>query len=427
MTSGDPATGGTGSSRVLPVLRDGAGLSETAVREYVSAALAGLRLDGRSLCVVVPDSTRSCPLPLFLSALHDAVADRVSALTVLIALGTHPPMTGPQLEAHLGALPKATVRNHEWWDPAALVEIGTLSSETVREVTEGRLAESVRVRINRNVVAHDVALVVGPVFPHEVVGFSGGNKYFFPGVAGPEIIDLSHWLGALIGSGTIIGTGHTPVRALIDRAAALIPAERHCLASVVASGGSEVTALTFGTPERAWQQAAEVSARAHVRYLDAPVRRVVSLVSQRYDEIWTAAKGMYKVEPVVADGGEVVLYAPHVTELSRTHGEHIRAVGYHTMPYFTGQPERFDDVPRGVLAHSTHLRGQGTWDPERGESGRISVTLATGISERLTREVGLGYLDPAAVDIAAAERDPDTLVVPDAGEILYRLGTPALR
>jgi nickel-dependent lactate racemase len=153
-----------------------------------------------------------------------------------------------------------------------------------------------------------------------------------------------------------------------------------------------------------------------VKYLDAPVKRVLSLVSERYDEMWTAAKGMYKVEPVVADGGQVVLFAPHVTEISRTHGAAISAVGYHCRDYFVRQWDRFKNLPWGVLAHSTHLRGGGSFEEATGERCRIDVTLATGIDADTTRS-----LDPASIDIAEWERDPETLVVHNAGEILYKL------
>ena len=196
-----------------------------------------------------------------------------------------------------------------------------------RAVRRAGCAERVDVRLNRAVVEHDVALVVGPVFPHEVVGFSGGNKYFFPGVAGQEIIDLSHWLGALITSADIIGTrGITPVRALIDEAAALIPAETLALCVVAQSGSGALHAAAFGEPRAAWAAAAEVSAETHVRYLDAPVRRVLSVIPEKYDDIWTAAKGFYKLEPVVADGGEVILYAPHITrDLGDAPGDRARS------------------------------------------------------------------------------------------------------
>jgi nickel-dependent lactate racemase len=277
------------------------------------------------------------------------------------------------------------------------------------------------VRLNRAVVEHDVALVVGPVFPHEVVGFSGGNKYFFPGVAGQEIIDLSHWLGALITSADIVGTrGITPVRALIDEAAALIPAETLALCLVVRSGSGTLHGAAFGEPRAAWAAAADISAQVHVRYLDVPVHRVLSVMPEKYDDIWTAAKGFYKVEPVVADGGEVILYAPHITRISAMHPE-IEQIGYHVRDYFTGQWDRFRHVHWGVLAHSTHLRGAGSWDPVHGERPRVRVTLATGIPEEVVRGANLGYLDPAAVDLAAARADPETLLVPEAGEVLFRL------
>ena len=166
--------------------------------------------------------------------------------------------------------------------------------------------------------------------------------------------------------------------------------------------------------------AAQVSAETHVRYLDAPVRRVLSVMPEKYDDIWTAAKGFYKLEPVVADGGEVILYAPHITRISAMHPE-IEEIGYHCRDYFTGQWERFRHLHWGVLAHSTHLRGAGTWDPERGERCRLRVTLATGIPEDVVRRANLGYLDPAEVDVETFRSDGETFVVPEAGEVLFRL------
>ena len=399
------------------------------LEHFVSAAISAEDLDGASVCVIVPDATRSCPLPLLLRAVHGALAGRARSVTVLVALGTHAAMSPDHLAAHLGyrpdeladTYPGVEVRNHEWWDPNTFRSLGRIPAARIAQLSEGRLAQEVDVRLNRAVVEHDVALVVGPVFPHEVVGFSGGNKYFFPGVAGQEIIDISHWIGALISSAEIIGTrGITPVRALIDEAAALIPARRLALCLVVESGTGAVHAAAFGPPEAAWAAAADVSARTHVRYLDKPVRRVISLVPQKYEDMWTAAKGFYKVEPVVADGGEVILYAPHVRRLSAMHPE-IDEIGYHCRAYFTGQWESFRHLPWGVLAHSTHLRGAGTWSPEAGEQCRVRVTLATGIPEDAVRAANLGYRDPDSIDLDALAADPDTLVVPNAGEVLFRL------
>ncbi|GAA4734429.1 lactate racemase domain-containing protein [Phytohabitans rumicis] len=397
-------------------------LDDDTVRAYVAEHLAGADLDGRSVCVIVPDATRSCPLPLLLGAVHEALRGRAARVTVLVALGTHAPMSDAQLRAHLGGpYPGWVIRNHEWWDPEALVSLGSIDADRVAELSGGRMKRAVEVVLNRAVVDHDVCLVVGPVFPHEVVGFSGGNKYFFPGVAGQEIIDFSHWLGALITSAAIIGTrGVTPVRALIDEAAGLIPSRRLALCVVVRSGTGALHAAAFGTPEEAWTACADVSARAHVSYLDTPVSRVLSVIPAKYDDMWTGAKGFYKVEPVVADGGEVILYAPHINRLSATHPE-IEEIGYHCRDYFLGQWDRFAHHHWGVLAHSTHLRGAGTWSATEGERNRVTVTLATGIPPDVVHRANLNYRDPDTVRLDDFADDPDTLLVAQAGEVLFRL------
>jgi nickel-dependent lactate racemase len=401
------------------------------VRRFVREQLDGTDLDGRSVCVVLPDATRSGPVPLLLGAVHEALAGRVSRLTALVALGTHAPMSPAAMAEHLGydaddlaaTYPGLTVLNHAWWEPDTFVDLGTIPAARIRELSGGRLDRPVHVRLNRAVVDHDVALVVGPVFPHEVVGFSGGNKYFFPGVGGQEVIDISHWLGALITSREIIGRpGTTPVRALIDEAAALVPAQRLAFSLVVRPDGhgEGLCCAAYGDPATSWEAAAAVAAQTHVRYLDRPVERVVCLIPERYDDMWTAAKGFYKLEPVVADGGEVILYAPHITEISRMHPE-INEIGYHCRDYFLGQWDRFAGYHWGVLAHSTHLRGAGTYDPVQGERARVTVTLATGIRRDVGLAANLAYLNPDHLDLAAEAADPGTFVVPDAGEVLYRL------
>ena len=395
-------------------------LSPEAIGSFIRDQFAQLNLDGRSLCVVIPDATRRCPLPLLLGAITHAVTGRVRSCQAVVALGTHPPMPDDALAGLVGDSDIPVV-NHAWWDPAALVTVGRLGADQVAQLSGERLHEGVDVRVNRHVVDSDVTVIVGPVLPHEVVGFSGGNKYLFPGLSGAELIDLTHWLGALITSREIIGTlGVTPVRALIDAAAELVPGERHALCVVTDHESDGLHSLAFGTPTEAWAAAAEAAAKTHVTYLSAPVPRVLSLVAPRYTDIWTGAKGFYKVEPVVADGGEVVLYAPHITELAPSHPG-LADLGYHCRDYFLAHWDRYQSVPRGELAHSTHLFGAGTYDPVRGEQARVRVTLATGISESVVRRANLGYLDPADVDVNAATQDIGTLVVPDAGEVLFRL------
>jgi nickel-dependent lactate racemase len=404
-------------------------LDPATIEDFIAEELARIDVDGKRVCLIVPDDTRSCPMPQLLPLVYRALAPRASELTALVALGTHAAMDEAGINAFFAAgqdvgslYPKMRFVNHEWWKPETFSHLGTVTTSQIKEISEGRLETPVDVRINRIANEADVSIVLGPVFPHEVVGFSGGAKYFMPGIAGKEIINTSHWLGALISSATIIGTpGITPVRALINEAVGRVECEVYALCLVVQSGPGNLHAMSFGAAHPAWEAAAAISSGTHITYLDRPVKQVLSIIPSRYHDIWTAAKGMYKVEPAIADGGEVIIYAPHVTEFAQSHPE-LAEIGYHCMPYFTEQWEKFKDFPGGLLAHSTHLRGQGTYSEAEGERCRITVTLATGISEAETWAMNLNYRDPASIDIDAFPKDdPDYLFVPHAGEMLFRL------
>jgi nickel-dependent lactate racemase len=403
-------------------------LSEAEVRLWFSREIPLADFRGKRVLVIVPDATRTAPLPLLFDALWSRLAGVAARVQVLIALGTHPPMSEAQIARLLGLDERSPQRhgpleifNHDWNCDAALCTLGQLSATDTAEISEGRLALDVPVRINARIHDCDVALVLGPVFPHEVAGFSGGNKYFFPGISGPELLNFFHWLGALITNVEIIGVADTPVRRVIDRAAAQIPVERRCVAFVV-SPEAGLHGLFYGTPESAWRQAVEISSRVHVRRVPRPFHTVLSCAPPMYDELWVAGKCMYKLEPVVADGGELIIFAPHLNEISRTHGKLIEQVGYHVRDYFTAQWNRFRDVPWGVLAHSTHVRGTGTY--EHGvERPRVKVTLATGLSRETCERIGLGYRDPASIRVEdfADREDQGILLVRKAGEQLYRL------
>jgi lactate racemase len=306
--------------------------------------------------------------------------------------------------------------------------LGTIPSSEVREITNGMLAQDVPVGLNKLILEYDHVIISGPVFPHEVVGFSGGNKYFFPGIASAEIINFTHWLGALMTNYAIIGSGYTPVRAVIDRAATFVPRPASCFALVVTHDG--VAGLYFGSPQEAWTAASRLSAQKHIVYVERLFERVLSIMPEMYRDLWTAAKGMYKIEPIVADGGEVIVFSPGLTEVSYTHGKLIEEIGYHCRDYFVKQWDRFKDYPGGILAHSTHLRGLGRYDPSTGvESPRIRVTLATGISEERCHRLNLGYLDPDTIHIEdwCGREHEGILVVPRAGETLYRLKQDPLK
>jgi nickel-dependent lactate racemase len=403
-------------------------LSRDAIRRLVETALPPEVIRSRRVLVIVPDGTRTMPMPMMAGVLEEVVGTTASALDYLVALGTHQPMSDAQLSAFFGRRVEdgragaSRVFNHRWDDPATFLTLGTLAAADISRLTGGLLARDVPVALNRLIREYDQLVICGPVFPHEVVGFSGGTKYFCPGIAGQDIIDFTHWLGALLTSREIIGSGYTPVRAVIDRAAALVDRPVTCLSLVVTHDG--VAGFYAGTPQESWAAAAALSAQVHIRRVDRPFGRVLSIMPTMYADLWTAAKGMYKLEPVVADGGELVIYAPHITEVSYTHGRDIDEIGYHCRDYFVHQWQRFGHRRGGVLAHSTHVKGCGTFDAATGvETPRIRVTLATSIPPERCARINLGYLDPDSIDIAEWEgREHDgILVVHRAGETLYRL------
>jgi nickel-dependent lactate racemase len=403
-------------------------LSEEELHGLVAAAALELGIEDKRVLTIIPDGTRTMPMAQMFRLLQEEIGEHAAVCDYLVALGTHPLMSDEQLTKLLGRSVEngrcdgARVYNHRWDMAETFVPIGTIPFGEVEEISGGLLSEGISVKINRLIFGYDQILICGPVFPHEVVGFSGGNKYLFPGISGKEMIDQTHWLGALLGSYHVIGTESTPVRELIDRAAAKTKVPVACMALVVTKEG--VSGFYFGGAREAWKSAAALSAQKHIEWVDEPFRRVLAVMPEMYGDIWTAAKGMYKAEPAMMDEGEVVIYAPHITEFSATHGPHIERIGYHCRDYFVKQWKLFADVPRGVLAHSTHLRGEGAFDVGTGfERDRIRVTLATGISEERCHRMNLGYLDPAEVKMQEwlGRESEGIKVMPRAGETLYRI------
>jgi lactate racemase len=407
-------------------------LSRSDVTTIVGSVCAPEQYRGKRVLLIVPDGTRTAPIGLVFEAIFQQIGQVTKALDVLIALGTHQPMNEAAICRRLditeadrrGRYSRVNFFNHAWDSPSALRRIGTLSAKEVGELTEGRFSMDVPVEINRMIFDYDQVILVGPVFPHEVVGFSGGNKYLFPGVGGPEILNFFHWLGAVVTNPMIIGNKWTAVRKVVDRAAAIVNVEKLCFSLVVAPDKS-LLGLFAGAPEAAWDQASELSRQVHITYKQKPFHTILSCAPPMYDELWTAGKCMYKLEPVLADGGELIIYAPHLSEVCVSHGSHIDKVGYHCRDYFLKQWDRFKDIPWGVLAHSSHVRGIGTY--ENGiERCRATVTLATQIPEATCRRINLAYRDPGSIRIEdfANREDQGILLVRQAGEMLYKLANP---
>jgi lactate racemase len=389
------------------------------------------RFKAQKVLVLIPDHTRTLPLPQLFRMLVEVFSD-AAKLDFMVALGTHPPLNEAQLLKLVGisfdernsTFKHVGLLNHAWQDPNALQTVGVVPEARVREIAgeywHPTLGGDVQVRLNRAALEADQLVILGPTFPHEVVGFSGGAKYLFPGISGADMINVTHWLGALAGIRKTIGIKDTPVRALIHEAASHVPTPITLISLVVQ--GTGLSGMFVGDHLTAWGAAADLSSQRQIVWVDKPFKRVLSCAPPMYDELWTAGKAMYKLDPALADDGELIIYAPHLSEVSVVHGKYILEIGYHSVPYFLNQWERFAHVPLGVVAHSTHVRGSGAWINNQ-EQCRIKVTLASRISPEDCTRLNLGYMNPDTINIEdfAGQEDQGILLVRKAGETLYRV------
>lgn len=407
-------------------------LTQVQIAEIIGKACPSSSYRNSRVLLIVPDGTRTAPIGAIFRPLFEELGDVTKAFDVLIALGTHQPMSEAAICRRLeiseterkDTYHKVQFFNHSWDQPASLKQIGTLPAEEISRLTDGLFSMDVPVEVNRLLFEYDQIIIVGPVFPHEVVGFSGGNKYLFPGVGGPQILNFFHWLGAVVTNPMIIGNKWTPVRKVVDRAGAMVKVHKLCFCLVV-DPQKNLVGLFAGTPEEAWDTASDLSRQVHITYKEKPFHTILSCAPPMYDELWTAGKCMYKLEPVLADGGELIIYAPHLKEVCVSHGSHIEEIGYHCRDYFLKQWDTFKHIPWGVLAHSTHVRGLGTFDNGI-EKCRAKVTLASQIPADKCRRINLGYRDLAAVrQEEFAKREAEgILMVPKAGEMLFQLKHP---
>jgi hypothetical protein len=321
---------------------------------------------------------------------------------------------------------RGTLFDHRWDQPDELITLGELSAEKVASLTGSLVEQAVPVSINKLLAPgiYDTVVVFGATVPHEVAGFAGGAKYFFPGVAGPELTHTTHWLGALAGIENIIGQVDTPTRRLIEAASDLIPARIISLNSVVSRNDGELVtyALFAGDIRKAFRRAAEVSRQVHIRYTGRKYKRVIALLDPHYDELWVGGKASYKLGAIIEEGGELIIYAPHLTKLSETHGALIEKYGYAPLESVRDMLGVSQELRENlcIAAHLAHVAYAGRVDEGGGIVPRYRITMASGLDEETCRRVRLGYIDYRSFDYEAMRSDPDTLIVNDAGRDLYQ-------
>ena len=403
-------------------------MSPELLTEIIHQALAGIQ-PGERVLAIIPDRTRDDNTHILFPIANEFLARRgVGSFDALVAQGTHPPMSESQKRSKIGATDFAgQIYDHRWDEPGELISIGELSAETVRQLTCGLIEHAVPVSINKLLAPgiYDTVLVFGATVPHEVAGFAGGAKYFFPGVAGPELTHTTHWLGALAGIENIIGQVDTPTRKLIEAAADLISPRIISLNTVVSreANGELVTyALFTGDICQAFRAAAEVSRQVHIRYTNRKYKRVVALLDPHYDELWVGGKASYKLGAIIEEGGELIIHAPHLTKLSETHGALIEKYGYAPLESVRDMLGVSEELRENlcIAAHLAHVAYAGRLDEHGKVVPRYRITMASGLDEETCSRVNLGYLDHRTFDYESLRSDPDTLIVENAGRDLYQ-------
>ena len=385
---------------------------------------------GERVLAIIPDKTRDDNTHILFPIANEFLSKRgVASFDALVAQGTHPPMSQSQKLAKIGLSKfSGQIFDHRWDEPHELITLGELSAETVRRLTDGLIEQAVPVSINKLLAPgiYDTVLVFGATVPHEVAGFAGGAKYFFPGVAGPELTHTTHWLGALAGIENIIARVDTPTRRLIEAAADLITARIISLNTVVSRelDGELITyALFAGEIRESFRRAAEVSRQVHICYTGRKYKRVIALLDPHYDELWVGGKASYKLGAIVEEGGELIIYAPQLTKLSETHGTLIEKYGYAPLECVRDMLGVSQELRENlcIAAHLAHVAYAGRLDDQGKVVPRYKITMASGLDEETCRRVNLGYLDHRSFDYESLRSDMDTLIVENAGRDLYQI------
>jgi nickel-dependent lactate racemase len=407
-------------------------LSPAELREILEQTLLRIAPGARVLAII-PDKTRDDNTDITFPFAAEILAERqVAQFDALVAQGTHGPMTDEEKRSKVGftsdgpSPPFGEIFDHQWNIPEELTTIGELSAAEVSRLTSGLLDDAVKVNLNRRLApdVYDVILIFSATVPHEVAGFAGGAKYLFPGVAGPDLTHATHWLGALASIENVIGRVETPTRHMIEAAADFVPAQIITLNSVVTRDDKDrlrTHALFTGDFRAAFRAAAEVSKQVHIKYTGRKYRRVVALLDEHYDELWVGGKASYKLGGIIEEGGELIIYAPHLRSISETHGKLIEKYGYAPLDRVREMVALSTELQNNlaVAAHLAHVSYAGARDATGRVVPRYQITMASALDQETCQRVNLGFMDYRKFKREDFENDPDTLIVDRAGRDLY--------
>ena len=400
-------------------------LSQQDIREALCGVFESLGRKRRVLAIP-PDITRLNSLGGEITAIaNDFYGDTLT--DILPALGTHSPMTEPQMDAMFPGVPHDKFRVHDW--RGGIEDVGTVPAEYIREVSEGKVEYPIRAQVNRLLLdpGFDLILSIGQVVPHEVVGMANHAKNIFVGVGGVDFINKSHYLGASYGMERLMGRAGGPVRAALEYARTRFIGQLpiiYILTVRASENGRMVTkGLFVGDDFECFEKAVALSRKVNFVQLDREMHKcVVYLDPAEFKSTWLGNKAIYRTRMALADDAQLLILAPGLREFGEDAAMDalIRRFGYRGTPH-TLEAVATDEELRANLGAAAHLI-------HGSSEGRFNIIYAPG---RLTKEEieGVGF-EYAELQPLLERYQPEKLrdgwnTMPD-GEEIYYISNPAL-
>ncbi len=349
---------------------------------------------------------------------------------VMPALGTHTPMTPEQIKTMFGHVPAEKFRDHDWRNDVRT--IGTIPSEYVKEVSEGRLDYEMQAQVNKLLLdpSFDLILSIGQVVPHEVIGMANYTKNIFVGVGGSDFINKSHFIGATYGMERIMGRAKSPVRDVFEYAKVHFAQNIPIVYVLTVRGKDENTGemitqgLFIGDDFECFQKAADLSLETNFIMVDHQIKKcIVYLDPEEFKSTWLGNKSVYRTRMALADDADLIVLAPALKEFGedKTIDGLIRKYGYKGTPHTLKCTNENADLQANLGASAHLIHGS--------SEGRFTITYCPG--DGMTRDEieGVGFKYCHYNDMVA-KYPLDTLkdgwnIMPD-GEEVYYISNPAL-
>jgi lactate racemase len=324
----------------LPAVKDAGEAVLRSLREPTgSAALRERVRPGDKVLIIADDITRPTPQRVLLPPLVDELKQsgvRSEDMEILIALGTHRPMTEEEIRRHFGAEIAGELRisNHEFSDPAMVLDYGSTDDGTP-------------ITVNRRVAESDFVIGVSSVVPHAQVGWGGGCKIVLPGVSGERTVEAMHMMAARMPDyPRFAGQVENPVRSLIEEVAQ--KAGLDFILNVVFNTAYEIVELVAGDPVRAHRKGVEIGREIFIRDIPSEADIVLCNAHPADLEYWQGLKPLTLSSLGVREGGIIVLAGDFPDGVSQSHDELERYGGL-------GKKDFEDVVARGEIENGLCL------------------------------------------------------------------------